>query len=204
MERSARIGIAVAAAAVLAALAGAGVAGADGPTRTTVTVYHAFTPTGVIVPRVRVRSGQCFGSSGATPRKDAWRCMSGNDLYDPCFSSPHAVGVVVCPVPWQSVSIELRLTKPLPTKFPGSASPNPSLQPWAVETVSGADCFLNSGMGTTLDNKRDNYYCGNANSETFLWGNPDRTTEPWTIVEAPADAKTLVGAQRVGLKHVWI
>ena len=171
---------------------------------TTVSLYHAFTASGVIVPRVRVLSGECGSPSGATPRNDAWRCISGNGLYDPCFSSARAAGIVICPLPWEKVAIEIRLTKVLQSNFVGPARPSVQLQPWAIETDAGAKCVVNSGMGTLINNKRDNYFCGVGGHATILWGYPNRTHEPWRMQETPATATTLKGSHLVTLRHVWM
>jgi hypothetical protein len=194
----------IAAGATLAILATVGLVAASASSSTAVSLYHAFTASGAIVPRVRVLSGECDGPSGATQRDDAWRCISGNGLYDPCFSSTHAAGVVICPLPWEAVAVELRLTTPLESKVRGPARPSLELQPWAIETDTGAKCVVNSGMGTVIDNKRNNYYCGVGSHATVLWGYPNQNHEPWTMPETPATATTLKGDHLVTLRHVWM
>ena len=92
MRSRVRAPVAVAVAASVVAWA----SGALAATRTTASVYEAFTSHGVIVPRVAVRSGSCWENSIVLERDDAWRCFIGNDIYDPCFSAERASGVVVC------------------------------------------------------------------------------------------------------------
>ncbi len=172
--------------------------GAQTVTHTTATVYQAFSYHGVIVPHVRVESGYCWENSNVTARRDAWRCFVGNFIYDPCFSSTFAYGVVVCPTPWTDTGIEIRLTKPLPKAF-SHAAPSLKLIPWALQTASGADCILSSGASNIVHGQRLNYSCG---TNTGLWGFPRRASQPWTILSAPFNATVL--SHRVAILHAWM
>jgi hypothetical protein len=174
--------------------------GAQATGHTVATVYEAFSYHGVPEPAVTNASGSCFTSSNVTRRDDAWRCTVGNTLYDPCFSSSLAFGIVVCPIPWQGSGTEIHLTKPLP-KSSSHTIPSLSLQPWAVETVSGTFCLLSSGASSVVHGQRLNYFCGK-NAKQGLWGFPSRKTQPWTIRIAPLQAKTL--KHRVALLHAWM
>jgi hypothetical protein len=175
-------------------------AGAQATGHTTATVYQAFSYHGVVEPTVTSATGSCFTSSDVTRRDDAWRCTVGNMLYDPCFSSTLAFGIVVCPVPWQDSGTEIHLTKPLP-KSGSHAFPSLSLQPWAVETATGAFCTLSSGASSVVHGQRLNYFCGK-NAKQGLWGFPSRKTQPWTILIAPFKAKTL--KHRVAVVRAWM
>jgi hypothetical protein len=174
--------------------------GAQATGHTTATVYEAFSYHGVPEPTVTNVSGSCFTSSGVTRRDDAWRCTVGNTLYDPCFSSSLAFGIVICPVPWQGSGTEIHLSKPLP-KSSSHTIPSLSLQPWAVETVSGAFCVLSSGASSVVHGQRFNYFCGK-NAAQGLWGFPSRKKQPWTIRIAPMSAKTL--KHRIALVRAWM
>ena len=168
---------------------------------TTATVYSAFSYHGVIVPHVQVVSGYCSENSAVTERDDAWRCLVGNDIYDPCFSSEFAFGVVVCPTPWNDSGVEIQLTKPLP-KALSHLAPSLRMQPWAIQTASGADCVLSSVAGPRpIHGRHLNYFCGT----TFmvgLWGFPDRRSQPWTIFSAPQNATVL--SHRVTIRRAWM
>lgn len=189
-------------AVVVAASAVTWASGALAATRTTASVYEAFTSQGVIVPRVEVKSGSCWENSIVLERDDAWRCFIGNDIYDPCFSSQRASGVVVCvQAPWSGTGIEIRLTKPLPKPFREPA-PSTSLEPWGIQIASGQDCIISSGMGPAAIHGRNlNYYCS-PHFKIGLWGFPDRTTQPWTIFIAPLNTTAL--SQRVAIRHAWM
>lgn len=172
---------------------------ATGPgLRTQTRIFRAFTAAGQ--PAIHVTSavrGSCFTASSAIDRADAWRCISGNLLYDPCFSSQKAKGIVVCPVPWKSSGTEIKLTKPLP--MPNRGKPSTSVMPWAVQTGSGLDCVINTGTGNTIHGMRSNYGC--VRSSTWLWGSPSRKSQPWTIYAARLNATKLT--RRVKIVTAW-
>jgi hypothetical protein len=169
----------VAAAAVLGATALASV-------HTKTVIYQAFTTSGS--PAIHVSktvNGHCFSGSSETNRNDAWRCLSGNFLHDPCFSSSKAPGIVLCPDrAWKRSGIEIKLTQPLS----GGNKHKPSTKglPWAMETTTGLKCVF-QGMGPFISptNFAD-YACQGG---TWLWNKPNRTAQPWTI-KAGATAPT--------------
>jgi hypothetical protein len=183
---------------ILTAGVGAGVALAR-TTRTRTVIYQAFTSSGA--PAIHVKStvrGTCNGGSSAIDRADAWRCFAGNGVYDPCFSSTKAKGIVLCPDgPWTSSGVEIKLTAAL--TGPNKHKPSTSGDPWAVETTSGAKCEISTGATTVVDGQRANYFC--LNSKDALWGNPSRKSEPWTILAASQTATKLTS--RVKLSEAW-
>jgi len=123
----------------LAACFAIGSAHGAAPVKTAVTMYEAFTSSGQIVPQVTYRSGYCVGGSYASARHDAFRCYSGNEIYDPCFSSSHRAYNVVCPnfveagPSERGTGVAIRLTKPLDDPNP----PHLRLQPLVIETSTG-------------------------------------------------------------------
>lgn len=86
------------------------------------------------------QSGHCWTASIASQRSDAYRCMVGNSIHDPCFTlSSHEVA---CPTDLQANrGIVISLTKPLP-------EPNQTRTAWQMQLVSGAQC--NMGTGTVI------------------------------------------------------
>jgi hypothetical protein len=190
-------------ASAASALAGAGgVAGAGAaPLRTTDAIYEVFGPTGGVSLQTKTESGSCFSGSDATQRSDAWRCSSGNELLDPCFSSPLAAGTVVCPAaPWLHTGITIRLTQPLPSAEADHGAASLARLPWALELYDGSRCLLATGATSVLDGRRLNYFCG-GQSKTGLWGAPNRSTQPWRIYRAAFTAKRLT--QRVAVRRAW-
>ena len=190
----------VLAATVLVAVAATAVALAA--TQTQTSIYSPFTASGESATHVKstVR-GHCFTGSLAVNHQDAWRCLSGNLIYDPCFSSAGAAGIVLCPAsgPWGSSAIEIKLTEKLPSNLGNKGKPSTSGLPWALMTVAGWKCKLATGATSVVDGKRQNYFC--TGTEDALWGAPSRKSEPWSIYAAPNRAKKL--SRRVAIKFAW-
>jgi hypothetical protein len=180
------------------ALAAAPAAGAR--PRTAVTVFHAFTASGNPAIAVHRAAGSCFTAAVTSVRSDAWRCLVGNDLYDPCFSSAAAPGVVICPNANPATGTEIRLTSPLPTAEAGHGSPSPRSRPWTLELFDGAHCSRVSGATSVVHGVPLDYFCA-GNTRSGLWGDPRRRTEPWTILSGPVAATVL--SRRVSVEHVW-
>jgi hypothetical protein len=92
-------------------------------------------------------TGYCWTGSIASQRSDAYRCMVGNAIHDPCFTLSN--NAVACPVDLAANSgIVIDLSKPLPK------STRPS-NAWQMQLTSGERC--NIGTGTTLPGFP--YYC---------------------------------------------
>jgi hypothetical protein len=153
---------------------------ATAATLTQAVVYHAFTGSGKPAVQVtRTAHGLCNGGAISTGRADAWRCFAGNFIYDPCFSSSKATGIVLCPLIAGKGSVtEIKLKQPLPTGFGNKGKPSTKGLPWAIKTVSGLKCTLITGASNVVNHMRANYFCSHGPT---LWGAPSRSHEPWTI-----------------------
>lgn len=120
----------VIAAAVLFAPAGA-------PAKTVATKVVDYTPAHMEV--TTTLRGSCWVPSIAIERRDAYRCMSANEIFDPCFV--RGAGTVYCP---QDLIADrgtvIRLTKALP---PPSKSNKD--EPWAMQLKSGDFCTIGTG-----------------------------------------------------------
>jgi hypothetical protein len=135
-------------------------------------------------------SGYCWELSLATDRPDAYRCIYGNTILDPCISSPYKgiLGTqVVCPYPGlQSVTL-ISLKKPLP-KTP--AKVNGPSYPWLVFLADGERCTAFSGAAPITAGIRENYLCVGAG----LWGNVDRSGQLWRIFRLQKGGSGLIQA----------
>ena len=161
-------------------------------------VFRPFSPSGRSLLRTKTRHGLCFTGSLATVRRDAWRCFVGNGIVDPCFSSAHVSGSVLCPrAAWKRTGIRLKLRQPLPRPHGRKASIK--LQPWGIQLVDGRHCGVVTGGTEAIAGLRANFGCGD---NDWLWGFPNRSTEPWTIFIAPAGA-TVLGT-RVPIRRAWM
>ncbi len=202
--------IAVAAVGVLVGIS-------EAPARaTSVTMYEAFTSSGQIVPRVTYKSGYCEGGSYYSARPDAFRCVTGNYIYDPCYSSPLHRTIVVCPSFMYNgpvkgnTGLALRLTKPLD----GANPPHRPLQPIVIETSSGAYYEFSGGATAAASYGRTslrlNYWdLPDRGAESrVLWGYPDRRRRLWTILATATRAShlpvKLTPADRVTIRHAWL
>lgn len=94
--------------------------------------------------------GSCWTESIASNRSDAYRCIVGNLIFDPCFT--RAPQFVACPTDvLGNRGTLISLTKPLPRHAPVHGPP----APWAFALRSGALCRL----GTGTINPMYPYYC---------------------------------------------
>jgi hypothetical protein len=189
----------VLAAAVLVALPALALAA----THTATHIYKPFNSAGKPVGKViHTYPGSCFGGSDASGRSDAWRCIAaGSTIIDPCFSSAKAKGFVLCPAPGVVGTRldKIKLNSKLPGKQGNKGKPSTHGLPWAVVTIKGFQCRLETGATTVVDGKRANYYC--KGPKKWLYGAPDRKSEPWKIYVAGPGAKHLT--KKTGIKEAW-
>lgn len=169
--------------------------------RTQATIFRAFNSAGAPTIRVQPRSGYCFTGSAAANRSDAWRCFVGNVIYDPCFSSTRAPGVVICPNRQVNGGIRIRLTRPLPRRFANRRSPSLANRPWNIQLANGRRCVYSSGATNVIQGVRLNYFCP-PGTGYGLWGIPNRRAQPWTIRSAPFTA-TRLGQRRI-IRRAWM
>lgn len=139
-----------------------------------------FTPNGTLSSRFHVGargSGYCWTASLATEARDAYRCMEGNAIHDPCFAATPRARAVACFLdPWHPVTL-LALTRPLPAHGP---VPTVAL-PWAIVTNDGRRCTFLTGATAPMGGERINYGCVGG---SYLIGTPHRRNPLWTIRSA--------------------
>jgi hypothetical protein len=117
-----------------------------------------------------------MGESLALDRADAWRCMVGNEIYDPCFSdAPHATSVICDATPMKPTGIRVKLSAPLPTHGHTQGK-----QAWILELGDGTICgFLTGATGGVAD-QRLNYGC---TADTYVIGDPQPVGKVWYATE---------------------
>jgi hypothetical protein len=94
-------------------------------------------------------SGNCWTSSIASRRRDAYRCMSGNTIHDPCFTLDAAR--VACPDMLRpSSGLRLSLTQALPPPQNDNVR-----NVWMMEFANGVVCSI--GTGTVISGYP--FYC---------------------------------------------
>jgi hypothetical protein len=187
---------------VLCALCAALASGAYASRATTIaTLYRPLSSTAVVVISGPTRSGSCWEGAITTPRRDAWRCISGNYIYDPCFSSLRTPRIALCVTePWRDRGVRLQLTRSLPSSLANRGPLSIRSRPWALELQDGTRCIFDSGASRVLQRLRANYFCRRGGAELF--GLPDRRSEPWTIASAGARATHL--GPRLAIVRAWM
>lgn len=123
-------------AAVAAMLLCAPLAHAAGivPAKTKVVSFDAAT-----MKSTSTITGYCWTASIASGRTDAYRCMTGNTIHDPCFTLDSKS--VACPVNLSSnTGIRVALTKPLPQ---AGAQNTPNA--WMMQLAGGMTCSIGTG-----------------------------------------------------------
>ena len=129
------------------------------------------------------QSGSCFSTSSATTAPGAYRCLAGNDLYDPCFAdAASAAGEVACPNPANPDSVVvIKLTAALPTPATSAGS---TIIPWLLVLANGQQCQTITGTGGTLGGKNEAYGCPSGG----VYGQPDTSGATWMVWYAPSGA----------------
>lgn len=128
-------------------------------------------------PVTRTVTGSCFTTSVADPgRTDAYRCLGGNLLLDPCLPEQPTAAAgtgLVCPSSPEGPSVRLRTRGPLPAGLP--TPPGPSA--WVVRTQDGLTC-TSIGGGTAMPLAGDvaTFRCGSGGHDGSLVGALTGTT----------------------------
>ncbi len=144
-----------------------------------------------IITRV---TGRCFAASVAdSGRADAWRCMSGNRIYDPCFEGfEQRTTIVAClESPRASAAVVLTPTGGVPHQMANKGYPLAS-PPWSLSLENGASCGLLTGATFGFAGMRINYGCTDGG---YLIGDVDRSLPQWRVfyLARKATAAMLVG-----------
>lgn len=142
----------------------------------------------------KIADGNCWTSSIASTRSDAYRCMTGNEIYDPCFViDPKSVG---CPSDLAAdAGVVLNVTKALPPP----ESPGPVPQAFAMVLQSGATC--NRATGTVVADFP--YYCS---GESGVCQGPDLAkpqTAYFVKCGTPKDALHVTGVSSFLVKTIY-
>jgi hypothetical protein len=155
---------------------------------------------GDLVVSAKVK-GSCWIHSLESERPDAWRCMAGNDIYDPCFSGSSDVKKVACAEdPFSKRLTLITLTKALPTsgqemKLAGElAGLRLRGEPWGIRLVNGDTCEFMTGATDVVHGMRLNYACGRTG---WIIGDPDRSSATWK-------ASVIASLHDTRVKHVGI
>ncbi|MEZ4864940.1 MAG: hypothetical protein R3C14_26740 [Caldilineaceae bacterium] len=169
----------------------------------TMTQIITFTPP---LPDAPTQDGSCWTNSLSTTRADAWRCMAGNAIYDPCFTLPEQANTVVCdanPANDQP-GFPLHLTKPLPAPdIPAQAQAQAAVNGWLVLLADGALCNFATGATTGVNGERLNYLCDDG---LGLLGDLQPDTV-WTAnrvqIVVGSNGPELKSSEIVNIRKIW-
>ncbi|SRR5579871_4775229 len=188
-------------------LAAPRVRAASGANKTEVTVFRPAVPGG------ESRTGSCWTDSIAVARRGAWRCTVGNEIYDPCFSSPDLRGAVICNAnPARGTAgFVLKLTRPLPQ--PSGQSPTHP-RPWLVKLADGTDCEIQTGTIAFVAGLAVPYGCSDSkpcgdNGCPYMTGLTAnfKHGQPWSADKVAFSSSSgglkLIGREPVAVTQVW-
>jgi hypothetical protein len=154
------------------------------------------------------KSGNCFSSSIAEPyRKDAWRCMVANNIYDPCFETKQK-GLVFCPInPLSTNSVLIKLTKALPKLSPITNTQDNWA--WFLVLEDGTYCSPFMGTRPIIDKGQVAYYACNSSDKNkqvlliddLIKGVVWKANE--SILTKFGNAWSISSKQQVNIKTVW-
>lgn len=119
---------------------------------TDVVLYNAFSPAPfhlTLNPQEALK-GECLTHSKISPRGDAWRCLSGSRIFDPCYVRVYTQRQeVICPVaPWKTEGTRITLGRELPQ--PEVSIDMTQQMPWAMQLVNGKTCLQVNETGKPL------------------------------------------------------
>ena len=118
------------------------------------------------------REGYCWTNSNVIPRADVWRCMVGNEIFDPCYALPDKTAIVCGARPDidKPSGFILQLAKPLPLP---EVTTRPSPSAVMIELEDGTICdFISGASGATdgMRSERITYSCRINGRESIIFG----------------------------------
>jgi hypothetical protein len=159
--------------------------------------FHAYRADGELAVSVAdISVGHCWTTSIAVPdAARAYRCLSANQILDPCFApaTPSKPLEVACIAdPWSEAQV-LRLTGTLPK--PGAGGDG-GARPWAFVLGNGARCVAATGMVPEIRGVNLDYHCRNGRDAGAL--NTNRALD--TAAYGDRRGQTL---DRVSVTTIW-
>ena len=118
------------------------------------------------------REGSCWTNSNIIQRPDAWRCMIGNEIFDPCYTAQDKTTIVCDAKPdiEKPSGFVLKLIKPLPAPdVPNGPSASASM----LELEDGTICDAISGASGATDGvrtERISYSCRMSSKNIVIFG----------------------------------
>lgn len=161
-----------------------------------------------------VEKGSCWTNSIAAPyRADAWRCIVGNAINDPCFQIPGGNNLL-CGIdpatPNATSTFVLQLTQvlPPPEVLPGKP---PTDWAWLVELSDGTLCSPFTGTRPfTADGQAADYGCapGALGKDVYIFNDFNTSSSIWmanigTLSESTSSLPTIASSEEIPVATVW-
>ena len=113
----------------------------------------------------KVEIAECWYGSVTVERIDAFRCMDGNYIYDPCFEVPFSNKLVSCPITPFSGDVYFTTETNTAKGKNDNFGETPSY-PWFIKLMDDTECRMVSGATNLIANNRMDYSC---NEEEDFW-----------------------------------
>lgn len=177
-------------------LAAGGEAVVAAPTTVTATEVINYTPAEIPAER---QAGSCWTNAIGLGRADAYRCMVGNAIHDPCFVVDDQPTVVCDANPATGeTGFVLELTEPLPAPETGQVA-----MPWLVELADGQVCGLMTGTVPGVGDRIASYGCPD---RTYLF-NDFQQGEVWqaeqVTFEVGENGFAVTSSKMAPVRRVW-
>jgi hypothetical protein len=145
----------------------------------------------------------CSRHSALDNRSDAWQCVAGKRVLDPCFIKPYLKAkTAICPVsPWQSQAIKIKLIAPFPTVRTNEQENLDMSEddPWAITLTDGTNCLIiPAAKNFLIHGQNVKYSCDN---HGFLLGHIQRCNLIWKMLFIPTREGNVLNT--VEIKTAW-
>jgi hypothetical protein len=194
MKRAARAGLAALVLAFCACSSNSGHV-AKPPAHTLTKTFHAYAANGDLSVQVAdIATGTCWTTSIAAPVAGAYRCISEDRIYDPCFAPAHPVApiqVACVAAPWSEAEV-LRVTGQLPHSAPLPGSP----RPWAIQLSNGARCVAVTGTVPQVNGVDLGFHCANGRDAALV-------SNAASLAVAEYGTPTATALRRVTVTTIW-
>lgn len=160
------------------------------------TVTKIFDPTNasgnLSVSATATVKGNCWTTSIVAERPDAYRCMVGNDIYDPCFGVSQTQALCPSGGPWTNRG--LLLDSP-PPSGQLNRDEGTSGAPWALQLSDGINCVEDSGATEVIAGQPLRYGCSRG---VGLYGNVERSRAQANPMDDPVGVCSISSRHTVG------
>lgn len=147
---------------------------------TQLTLYRPFGDKGQsLATHSQSLAGQCWQQSQRIKREDAWRCVAGGAVFDPCFVKQYGdhKEALCVQSPWLTSAILLTLTEPADNHQHVKLDMSKNY-PWAVQLSHGQKCQA-VDEGNFYDGMPIHYQC---EDQTQLVGHLQRCNSHWSML----------------------